>query len=63
MPNGKAVEVALLDINGMIINNDGPTRVAERVGDSDSCTHLIIVYYNVLLDLKWKLLRSTTLDG
>ncbi len=54
--NGKTLEEALPGINGIIINNDGPTRIAERLGDSDSCIDLTVVTPTVLLELSWKLL-------
>ncbi len=54
--NGKALEEALPGIHGVIINNDGPTRIAERAGDSDSCIDLTLVTPSVLLQVHWKLL-------
>ena len=54
--NGRALEEALPQISGVIVNNDGPTRIAERAGDSDSCIDLTIVSLPVLLDVRWKLL-------
>ncbi len=43
-------------INGIILNNDGPTRVAERAGDTDSCIDITIVSVSVWLETSWKLL-------
>ncbi len=41
--NGKSLEEALPQIPGIILNNDRPTRYAERAGDSDSCIDITIV--------------------
>jgi hypothetical protein len=52
----RSLEAALPNINGSIINNDAPTRVAERPGDADSCVDLTFVSVAALLEVSWKLL-------
>ena len=54
--NGKALEAALPSIGGILLNNDGPTRVAERPGDSDSCIDLTMVSPLLAMNVKWKTL-------
>ena len=54
--NGRSLETAFPSLNGILMNDNGPTRVAERPGDSDSCIDLSIATARAVLDLKWKLL-------
>ena len=54
--NGKSLEEALPAIDGIIINNDGPTRFAERAGDADSCIDLTMVSPGLAPAIDWKLL-------
>ena len=54
--NGRSLEAALSSIEGTIVNNEGPTRVAERPGDIDSCVDLTISSSSALMDFSWKLL-------
>ena len=54
--NGKTLEDALPQINGFLVNNDGPIRIADRVADSDSCIDLTIVTHEILTEVGWKLL-------
>lgn len=54
--NGKSLEEALPTLDTIILNNDHPTRVAERAGDADSSIDLTLVTPSILLDLRWKLL-------
>ena len=56
--NGKALEAALPSLKGVIFNNDGPTRIAERAGDSDSCVDLTITSAASMLEISWKLLQT-----
>jgi len=54
--NGHSLEEALESVNGVIINNCGPTRHAERAGDSDSCIDITIVSPVLLIETTWSLL-------
>jgi endonuclease/exonuclease/phosphatase (EEP) superfamily protein YafD len=54
--NGKALEEALPEINGLIVNNDSPTRVAERCTDTDSAIDITIVSTCLATEVNWKLL-------
>jgi len=54
--NGRSLELALPSLKGVIFNNDGPTRLAERPGDTDSCVDLTIASAAAMLEIGWKLL-------
>ena len=54
--NGKTLEDALPQINGFLVNIDGPTSIADRLRDSDSCIDLTIVTHEILTEVGWKLL-------
>ena len=54
--NGKALEEALPEINGIILNNDAPTRIPDRASDAHSAIDLSNASPDLAASLKWKLL-------
>ena len=54
--NGRSLEEALPEVRGIILNNDGPTRISDRAGDTDSCIDLTMATPDAVMYLNWKLL-------
>jgi hypothetical protein len=53
---GKALAEALSEIDGIMLNNDAPTRIADRATDTDSAIDLTFVSPDLATSLGWKLL-------
>jgi len=54
-PYGKGLAAALLDVDLHLLNTGEPTRLAERSGDTDSCTDLTLCSSDLQSRLTWKL--------
>ena len=54
--NGKSLDEAYTNLDCIIMNDYGPTRVAERPGDTDSCIDLTLASPDLAPQLIWRLL-------
>ena len=54
--NGRALDDAYRNLKAVLINSYGPTRVAERSGDADSCINITMASADLVPEISWKLL-------